>query len=116
MRFFKPFKNVSITWHGRQKPVSSHKPVSEERLANMSEGMRERVLERKRAAQAMPEVFHYPSWATIQIGLGTTIYWRGGLRFDWNSEYIARKFGEEFDAPHGLCYQYQGILGTHHDI
>jgi len=27
------------------------------------------------------------------ISLETTIYWRGGLRFDWNSAHLARRFG-----------------------
>jgi hypothetical protein len=49
-------------------------------------------------------------------GAETIIYWRGGLLTDWNSEHIARKFGKEIDAPHGICFRYHGWLGNHHDI
>ena len=46
----------------------------------------------------------------------TRLYWRGGLRFDWNSSHIARLFGKGFDAPHGYCWQYQGWMGNHVDV
>ena len=46
----------------------------------------------------------------------TRIYWRGGLRFDWNSAHIARRFGTSVEAPHGLCWQYRGWLGIHQDV
>lgn len=61
-------------------------------------------------------VKHYPSRMTLTLrwgGAETMCYWRGGLRFDWNSEHVARRFGKEIDADHGTRYQYNGILGYH---
>jgi len=51
-------------------------------------------------------------WANAE----TKFYWRGGLRFSWDSAHIARRFGVAVEAPHGTCYEYKGWLGNHYDI
>ena len=61
-----------------------------------------------------------PAWVTLVIRTGcldsqTDIYFRW-LRVDWNSEHIARWFGEMFEAPHGTCFEYKGWLGHHLSI
>lgn len=63
----------------------------------------------------------HPAWATLTFRspnhMETTIYWRGLFRFDWNSEYIAKRYGtyvEANDLYHNPDYwQYTGWLGTH---
>jgi hypothetical protein len=49
-------------------------------------------------------------------GAETKFYWRGALRFDWDSAHIARRFGKPIEAPHGTCWQYSGWLGCHMDV
>lgn len=38
----------------------------------------------------------------------TTIYWRGGLRFDWNSGHLARRFGQFVDNDFGGLHHWRG--------
>ena len=49
-------------------------------------------------------------------GVETLVYWRGALRFDWNSAHLARRFGVAVEAPHGTCWRYSGVFGTHLDV
>lgn len=37
-------------------------------------------------------------------------------RFWWSSTHIARWFGEQQEAPHGMVWKYKGILGNHWDV
>lgn len=41
-------------------------------------------------------------------GAETSVYWRGGLRFDWNSGHLARRFGKEIDTDFGGFRQWRG--------
>jgi hypothetical protein len=58
----------------------------------------------------------YPARAILVLrthtSLETTIYWRGGLRFDWNSAHLARRFGEFHDTDFGGYHQW----GHHMDL
>lgn len=62
----------------------------------------------------------YPSRLTITLRdsrfVETVIHWRGGLRFDWNSAHIARKFGKLQELDFGDAFFYEGILGSHCDV
>lgn len=60
----------------------------------------------------------YPAKAilTFRNLTETRIYWRGWFRFDWQSQYIARRWGVAVEAPHGTCWHYTGWMGTHWDI
>lgn len=40
----------------------------------------------------------------------TTIYWRGGLQFDWNSGHLARRFGTFTDTDFGGITQWRGHI------
>lgn len=42
--------------------------------------------------------------------LDTTIHWRGGLRFDWNSAHLARRFGTFVDSDFGGYFQWRGHM------
>jgi hypothetical protein len=54
--------------------------------------------------------FHYKAM-TSYVGFNPKT-----RRFYYNSEHIARKYGTAFEAPHGTCFSYTGILGRHDDI
>ena len=45
----------------------------------------------------------------------TTVYYNN-FRLWWNSEHVARKFGDGRDCDHGYCYFYKGWLGEHCDV
>tara|TARA_R110000822_G_scaffold110654_6_gene240949 strand:- start:3180 stop:3632 length:453 start_codon:yes stop_codon:yes gene_type:complete len=68
----------------------------------------------------------YPAWAMLTFRCKkhreTVIYWRGGFRFDWQSEHVAARFGKVTTHPtSGCCYEeevcrtidYKGWLGEH---
>ena len=54
----------------------------------------------------------HPSRLTLTIrtqhSQETTFYWRGGLRFDWNSGHLARRFGQFVDTDFGGYHQWRG--------
>lgn len=45
-----------------------------------------------------------------------TVYVRRSGRIDWNSTWIARRFGVAMEQDFGTIYSYEGILGRHVDI
>jgi hypothetical protein len=49
-------------------------------------------------------------------GAETKFYWRGALRFGWDSAHFARRFGKPFEAPFGTCWRYDGFFGNHMDL
>lgn len=55
---------------------------------------------------------------TVRFNQQSTIfYWYGGISFRWNSEHLVRRFGKEFEAPHGICWQWDSrIFGHHCDV
>jgi len=65
-------------------------------------------------------LFYRPARAKLTIRTGsleTTIYWRGGSVFDWNSDHLAVRFGERHEAPHGDIYLLESKwLGNHSSI
>ena len=107
---------VVLEWHGKQKPSSSHDPLNEERLEGRPAWWVERYRKYHAEKLAAPEVISYPAWASLTLrfkGCSTRIYWRGWWRLDWDSEHIARKFGNLHEADHGDCWFYKGWLGNH---
>ena len=56
----------------------------------------------------------YPALLTLTLrsshSLETTIYWRGGFRFDWNSAHLARRFGQFVDTDFGGYNQWRGHM------
>lgn len=44
------------------------------------------------------------------ISLETRVYWRGGLRFDWNSGHLARWFGKFHDTDFGGYCQWRNHM------
>ncbi len=55
---------------------------------------------------------------TLRLSLHneTNVYVRRSGRIDWNSTWIARKFGVPMEQDFGTIYSYEGILGRHVDI
>ena len=49
-------------------------------------------------------------------GAETKFYWRGALRFSWDSAHVARRFGKFVDTDFGGAFQYKGWLGHHVDL
>lgn len=45
--------------------------------------------------------------------LETRVYWRGGLRFDWNSEHLAMRFGTFSETDFGGVWTWH-FLGRQH--
>jgi len=66
-------------------------------------------------------VTRYPAKVTLTLrtrfSLETKFYWRGGLRFDFNSGHLARRFGRFIDTDFGGVYQLESrVLGNHIDL
>jgi hypothetical protein len=57
----------------------------------------------------------YPAKVTLTLRwkhMETVIYWRGALRFSWNSAHLARRFGKATEQDFGTVYQW----GRHIDL
>ena len=56
----------------------------------------------------------YPALLTLTLrsshSLETTIHWRGGFRFNWNSAHLARRFGQFVDTDFGGYNQWRGHM------
>lgn len=62
-----------------------------------------------------------PAFATFTYRspnhLETKVYFRPRLKLaDVNSEHVARRWGKPQEAPHGIIYTYEGILGRHVEV
>ena len=114
--------SIHFAWKGMSKPVSSHRPLTDEfrnRMLSMHRGQAHLEKAEERLAERLekPETFTYNEWLTFtfRTSIGSTkISWRGGFRFSCNSEHIAFRLGKSSDAPHGQIWTYNGKLGSHH--
>ena len=107
-------------WIGIMKPVSSHRPLADMARDRLPPHLLAAAEERLARRLKEPETFSYPVWASLRFTTNyvtaTTFSWQGWFRFSWNSEHLAERFGEAYEAPHGTAYQYNGWLGEHHSV
>ena len=118
---------VVLEWHGFCLPHTAHgharkalRAMRSGSYSRYSQGMIDGAIRLHQETLSKRNRLTNPAWLTLTIRTKdhteTRCYFYGFSGFGWNSEHIAKRFGKASDQDHGLCYFYNGLLGSHADV